>query len=67
MWCVRQVTDEGVVLVARGAAGWARAAQWRAAGRALSVVASSASRVVAAAGPRLYLVRILERALQLEA
>ncbi|CAB3248582.1 unnamed protein product [Arctia plantaginis] len=63
-----QVTDEGIRLIARGASGWALAAEWRVAGaRGLSVVACGDSRVVAAAGPRVYLVHIHDRALELKA
>ncbi|XP_072930200.1 DNA damage-binding protein 1 [Epargyreus clarus] len=55
-----QVTDEGIRLIARAAGGgWALAAEWRAGGaRALSVVACAGSWAVAAAGPKLYLVRV---------
>ncbi|XP_045537764.1 DNA damage-binding protein 1 [Papilio machaon] len=74
-----QVTDEGVRLVCRGggggggagggaggAGGWALGAQWRVEGaRALSVVACSNTRVVAAAGPRIYLLAIGQARLDL--
>ncbi|XP_075983007.1 DNA damage-binding protein pic [Anticarsia gemmatalis] len=63
-----QVTDEGIRLIARSGSGWALAAEWRVAGaRGVSVVACGPARVVAAAGPRLYLVHIHERALELKA
>ncbi|CAH1637547.1 unnamed protein product [Spodoptera littoralis] len=63
-----QVTDEGIRLISRGGSGWRLAAEWRVAGaRGLSVVACSALRVVAAAGPRLYLVAILDGQLELKA
>ncbi|CAH2218357.1 jg25464, partial [Pararge aegeria aegeria] len=59
------VTDEGIRLIARndGADAWALAAQWSLSG--VSVVACSDTRVVAASGPRLYLVAVGERALTL--
>ncbi|CAH2046047.1 unnamed protein product, partial [Iphiclides podalirius] len=65
-----QVTDEGVRLVGRGGGGagggWALAAQWRVGGaRGLSVVACSGARVVAAAGPRLYLLAVADARLDL--
>lgn len=61
-----QVTDGGIRLVRRTAAGWACAAEWRVAGaRGLSVVACGGARVVCAAGPRLFLVRIRDAALEL--
>ncbi|KPI95266.1 DNA damage-binding protein 1 [Papilio xuthus] len=63
---VIQVTDEGVRLVCRGSGGWALGAQWRLEGaRALSVVACSSTRVVAAAGPRIYLLAIGQARLDL--
>ncbi|XP_041969289.1 DNA damage-binding protein 1 [Aricia agestis] len=61
-----QVTDEGMRLVARRGAEWAAAAEWKVGGaRALSVVAASETRAVAAAGPRLYLVAIEQHRLTL--
>lgn len=61
-----QVTDGGIRLVRRGAAGWGCAAEWRVAGaRGLSVVACEGERVVAAAGPRLFLVQVRDAALDL--
>ncbi|XP_026318053.1 DNA damage-binding protein 1 [Hyposmocoma kahamanoa] len=61
-----QVTDGGIRLLRRGAAGWGCAAEWRVAGaRGLSVVACGGERVVAAAGPRLFLVRVRDAALDL--
>ncbi|CAG4930678.1 unnamed protein product, partial [Parnassius apollo] len=61
-----QVTDEGVRLVARGGGGWSLVAEWRVEGaRALSVVACSATRVVAAAGPRLHLLAVGRASLHL--
>lgn len=65
-----QVTDGGIRLVRRGEGGegWACVAEWRVPGaRGLSVVASGGARVVAAAGPRLFLVRVEAAALRLEA
>lgn len=60
-----QVTDSGIRLVRRGPAGWAFCAEWRVPGaRQLSVVACAGARVVAAAGPRLHLVRVAERRLE---
>ncbi|KAL0819945.1 hypothetical protein ABMA28_007945 [Loxostege sticticalis] len=60
-----QVTDEGIRLIARGPNGWELAAEWRAGGsRGVSVVACSDTRAVCAAGPRIYLVAVHERALQ---
>ncbi|CAG4984132.1 unnamed protein product [Colias eurytheme] len=65
-----QVTDEDVRLVARdeagteGAGAWQLAASWRVGGaRAISVVASSHTRVVVAAGNRLLLLAIRRREL----
>ncbi|KAJ8724163.1 hypothetical protein PYW07_008143 [Mythimna separata] len=61
-----QVTDEGVRLIARNESGWSLAAEWKVSGaRGVSVVACSATRVVAAAGPRLYLVAVHEARLEL--
>ncbi|XP_053613345.1 DNA damage-binding protein 1 [Plodia interpunctella] len=61
-----QVTDEGIRLIAREGEEWALAAQWRVGGaRQLSVVGCSDGRVVCAAGPQIYLVEILQGALQL--
>ncbi|XP_037294045.1 DNA damage-binding protein 1 isoform X2 [Manduca sexta] len=63
-----QVTDEGIRLIARSGSGWALVAAWAAPGaRALSVVACGARVAVAAAGPRLYLVRVQDHALELHA
>ncbi|XP_028177041.1 DNA damage-binding protein 1 [Ostrinia nubilalis] len=61
-----QVTDEGIRLIGRGANGWELTAEWRADGsRGVSVVACSETRAVCAAGPRIYLVAVLDRALEL--
>lgn len=61
-----QVTDSGIRLIRRAASGWAIAAEWRVEGaRGLSVVACAGARVVAAAGPKLYLVHIRDAALEL--
>lgn len=61
-----QVTDSGVRLVRRDANGWSCAAEWRVEGaRGLSVVACGGARVVAAAGPRLFLVRVGDAVLEL--
>ncbi|KAH9630057.1 hypothetical protein HF086_008027 [Spodoptera exigua] len=63
-----QVTDEGIRLIARSPEGWKLAAEWRVSGaRGLSVVACGPARVVAAAGPRIYLVAILDGQLELRA
>lgn len=63
-----QVTDEGIRLIASGPDGWTLASEWRVSGsRGLSVVACSCTRVVAAAGPRVFLVAIHDRALELMA
>ncbi|CAG9789143.1 unnamed protein product [Diatraea saccharalis] len=54
-----QVTDEGIRLIGRGPGGWELAEQWTAGGsRGVSVVACGDTRVVCAAGPRIYLVAI---------
>ncbi|XP_034833854.1 DNA damage-binding protein 1 [Maniola hyperantus] len=66
-----QVTDEGIRLIARSGGGgagdgggaWELAATWALGG--VSVVACSATRAVAAAGPRIYLVAIGRRQLTL--
>lgn len=61
-----QVTDEGVRLAGRAGAGWCVTSQWRAPA-ALSVVACARSRLVCAAGPRLYLLLLHEAAIELKA
>ncbi|XP_045776166.1 DNA damage-binding protein 1 [Maniola jurtina] len=58
-----QVTDEGIRLIARDGGAWELAATWAMSG--VSVVACSATRAVAAAGPRIYLVAIGRRELTL--
>ena len=54
-------------MISRGAGGaWALSAQWAVGGaRGVSVVACSATRAVAAAGPRLYLLAVGDRELTL--
>ncbi|XP_050685105.1 DNA damage-binding protein 1 isoform X1 [Leptidea sinapis] len=61
-----QVTDEGVRLIGRGPGGWGQTAEWVVGGRrAISVVASSETRVVVAAGNVVFLLAIRQAALDL--
>ncbi|CAK1553322.1 unnamed protein product [Leptosia nina] len=61
-----QVTDEGVRLIANTDDKWALAASWQPGGaRAISVVACSNTRVVPAAGNRIFLLAIGDRELTL--
>ncbi|GBP22857.1 DNA damage-binding protein 1 [Eumeta japonica] len=53
-----QVTDLDVRLVSRSSGEWSCVARWAPKGRAISVVASSETRCVCAAGPRIYLVAL---------